>query len=174
MSTLTDKHEAALRVLAAASADTFPAVTLAEIEGSKSVPGILDQCVVASVWAPEQQYGVGAVVIPTQTKENGLRYQLELGSSGNESGAIEPIWPQSERWQYAVDGGLLWRIIGGAPEALWDLGFAEHLVWKRKMALAAALSDVGLDARDQFKRSQVFDHCREMFEATAPFCVGVT
>jgi len=168
MSTITDKAIAAEVVAARSAAENSPAVGIDEIKGGDEAPGLLDEAVLATVWASETQYAIGDRVIPTE--ENGLWYILLPGSNGNESGTTEPTWPE---WQngYVADNGLLWQLAGRAPEALWDLSLAVHLVWKRKTALAASLSDVGLDARDQFRRSQVFDHCQAMMEATAPFCV---
>jgi hypothetical protein len=165
---ITDKNQAAAIVAANAAITSFPVVELTELTDAG---GILDQAVIAAFWVAETVYEIGARVVPTVP--NGLLYVLRGVCAGSdlESGVTEPAWPLF-RGDGVLDQSLIWECLGRAPEALWDLKLAEHLVWIRKRGLASSLSDVGLDARDQFKRSQVFDHCQAMVESTAPFCTG--
>jgi hypothetical protein len=165
---ITDRNIAGAIVANNAAAASFPVVALTEITDPG---GLLDQAEVATIWAAETVYALGSKVVPVV--QNGLYFVLRQYAPGSdsESGSSEPSWPTYVGNQ-VLDSSLLWECVGKAPEALWDLRLAEHLVWKRKQGLAASLSDVALDARDQFKRSQVFDHISEMVAATAPFCVG--
>jgi hypothetical protein len=157
------------------------------IVATEIAPGLLDQAVlpigaVASVWETAVSFEIGEVVIPTAENANGRMYRCVRAGL---SGAAEPTWVFGVFGGLAIgsptinglgrlvqDGDVVWEEAGPAPEALWDLRLAEHLVWRRKQALAASLYDVGLDARDQLKRSQVFDHIERMVEQTAPFCVA--
>lgn len=171
MPTITDKQTAADIVATRTGAQNFPSLGNDEIKGGDEAPGLLDEAVVAVVWEAGTGYELKTVVIPVT--QNGFCYELVSysTSSDRESDATEPDWP-IEKGFLVLDGGLIWECRGPAPACLWDLDLTCHLVWKRKVALSAHLSDVGLDARDQFRRSQVFEHCREMMEATTPFCVG--
>jgi hypothetical protein len=169
--TLTDKHTAAEIVAANTAATKYPALTLEEIEGTGAFDGrgILDQCVLASVWEPETVYQIGQLIIPTEDKETGRWYVLLGGSDlTNGTGTTEPIWPQ---WMYGYvsDNGLLWQDRGSAAYALWDLRQAEHEVYKRKLAMVQGNYNVGLDGRDKLDRQGVVENLRDMVERTAPF-----
>lgn len=170
IATITDRTAAGARVKFDTGADQFPVVTDLEIVGDDDTAGILDQVVIATEWESEAAHQVGDVIVPAT--QNGFCYRV-LWFTGDEgtSGEDEPTWPLYSGL-YVSDGALTLVMHGKAPVALWDLDVAAHLVWKRKQALVISQYDVGLDARDQLKRSQLKDHIDEQVQQTAPFAIA--
>lgn len=184
IATLTDKAEARRRVALAAGFPTV-AVTDAEIEGIAADPdadppvaavaGILDSCVLCSIWAASTVYTIRDLVIPTEANETGLWYRCRSSWGDAKSGATEPVWPRFRDW-WINDGNCYWVAMGPAPAALWDLDMAIHKVLELKLnragGSASALKSFKLDARDEFNLGDLMGDLRAAVERTAPFLIG--
>jgi hypothetical protein len=163
MGTLTDQDEALTRLSDALAADKYPVLD------ESALTRLLEQSVIAALWQAETPLNIGDVVVPTVY--NGLCYAVIAATGDRETGATEPEWPV-EKGVAISNGDLTFRSHKDAPEALWDMALAEHLGWKRKLALVGHEFDFGVAGGDRFNRSQQAEQFRLNVEMTAPFSVG--
>lgn len=117
----------------------------------------------ADVWEASTEYAAGAKVQPTVP--NGHFYVCR--QAGN-SGAIEPDWNTRETSRTYDGDSVIWQEFETDTDGnLFILRNAIHECWLYKAGASATQFDVSIDQQN-WKRSQIHDHCMEMAKSFSP------
>lgn len=159
MSDATEKATAITKATLYASTATEPVLTAGEVEA------IVDECARATTWVQNTAYVVGQVVRPTVGNDHFYRC-TQAGTSATLL-ADEPTWPTTRRATITdgeSDPVLTWQEDGREPSSIYNVQLAIHKCWQVKTARASELAKLG-----EGNMQQVFEHCQEMMQQTAPY-----
>lgn len=162
MSDTTDRTTAIARVKLYASYASEPALTDPEVET------IVDECTRGLTWAVNTAYVVGDVRRPTVG--NGHTYICIQAGTSAALLANEPTWLKTTAavMEDGVSDPILqWQENGPAPLSAYDVPLAIHKAWVIKAGRAAEW----VSSREG-KWSDVFAHCDDMANKTAPFKIN--
>jgi len=154
-----DRTVAMEQLIGAVQPETAPALS------DEDLNAIIDQCLRATYWLPNETHRAGALVMPSVS--NGHRYRADKSGV---AASTEPNWPLAQGAKIR-DGEVVWIEDGPDYISAYNVELAIHLAWARKLAKAPSCTDWKAGGISN-SGSQIFDHLEKMVMLTKPFEVA--